>query len=248
MKQRKHSTVRFYVLLILTAAVLLFLFFLPYSWKLVHSLLRHQSLSLEDTYLISYDYVRQSLPYYREFYRLIDSGQIFWSWNSFLGNSFYTSKALFLIGDPFAWLGYLLFQVISYLPTVQFLLTGLRLLTACVCCSVWLRRLHRSDRSVALFSILFMFSGWSDVFLEQVQFLSFYAFLPLFLAGLEDMIQKRRPYLLAFASALLSCINFYLLWVYSASFTSLSAGNRVNRRPQRVFLPRLLVLPCSHWF
>ena len=212
MKQRKHSTVRFYVLLILTAAVLLFLFFLPYSWKLVHSLLRHQSLSLEDTYLISYDYVRQSLPYYREFYRLIDSGQIFWSWNSFLGNSFYTSKALFLIGDPFAWLGYLLFQVISYLPTVQFLLTGLRLLTACVCCSVWLRRLHRSDRSVALFSILFMFSGWSDVFLEQVQFLSFYAFLPLFLAGLEDMIQKRRPYLLAFASALLSCINFYLLW------------------------------------
>ncbi|MDY6282099.1 MAG: YfhO family protein [Erysipelotrichaceae bacterium] len=212
MKQEKHSIVRFYVLLLLTAAVLLFLYFLPYSWKLVHSLVSHQSLSLEDTYLISYDYVRQSLPYYREFYRLIDSGQIFWSWNSFLGNSFYTSKALFLIGDPFAWFGYLLFQVISYLPTVQFLLTGLRLLTACVCCSVWLRRLHRSDRSVTLFSILFMFSGWSDVFLEQVQFLSFYAFLPLFLAGLEDMIQKRRPYLLAFASALLSCINFYLLW------------------------------------
>lgn len=212
MKQGKHISLRFYGLLVITAAVLLFLYFLPYSWNFVHSLIKRQALSLEDTYLIAYDYVRQSLPYYREFYRLIGSGQIFWSWNSFLGNSFYTSKALFLIGDPFAWFGYLIFHFISYLPSVQFILTILRLLAACVCCAIWLRRLHRSNRSVVLFSILFMFSGWVDVFLEQVQFLSFYAFIPLFLAGIEDMLQRKKPYLLVFSSFLLSCINFYLLW------------------------------------
>ena len=210
--KHSHSSITFYIRLAVLAFCLVFLYFLPYSWKLMHSLVSHQSLALEDTYLIAYDYVRQSLPYYREFFRLVSNGELFWSWNSFLGNSFYTSKALFLIGDPFAWLGYLLFHFISYLPSVQFLLSGLRLLTACLMCAVWLRRLHRSERAVILFSVLYMFSGWSDVFLEQVQFLSFYAFLPLFLAGLEDMLQRKSPYLLIFSSFLLSCINFYLLW------------------------------------
>ena len=208
----RKKQAKFYAWLVLSALVLLFLYFLPYSWNLLKSILTHQPLSMDDTYLIAYDYVRQGIPYYREFYRLIDSGEIFWSWNSFLGNSFYTSKALFLIGDPFAWIGYLLYRVISYLPTVQFLMTGLRLLTACVTCSIWLRKLNRSDASVFLFSLLFMFSGWTDVFLEQIQFLSFYAFLPLFLAGLEDMLQKRSGKLLVFSSFLCACINFYLFW------------------------------------
>ncbi len=208
----KKTRAKFYAWLILSALILLFLYFLPFSWNLVKSILTHQSLSMEDTYLIAYDYVRQGIPYYREFYRLIDSGEIFWSWNSFLGNSFYTSKALFLIMDPYAWIGYFLYKVISYLPTVQFLMTGLRLLGACVTCSMWVRKLGRSDSSVFLFSLLFMLSGWTDVFLEQIQFLSFYSFIPLFLAGLEEMLQKLSGMLLLIASFLCACTNFYLFW------------------------------------
>lgn len=55
---------------------------------------------------IYYDYLGQHIPFYEEFFRLIKSGEIGWSWNNFLGNNFYGSKGYYMIGD--ALLGYVM--------------------------------------------------------------------------------------------------------------------------------------------
>ena len=204
----------FKILQIFLYLLILFILFYPYSFFLLQTV-RQGNLSIQNTFMIQYDYIRQGIPYYREFFRLLQQHSLFWSWNTFLGNPFYTSKSLFLIGDPYAWLGFLLFQKIRYVPTVLFLLTGFKLLLSGLLFSSYIKRLGHSRSAQTFFGIVYMLSGWSMVFLEQIQFLSFYSFIPLFLSGIEEQLNPhRKTWNLCFyiASLLLLLVNYYLLW------------------------------------
>ena len=204
----------FKILQIFLYLLILFILFYPYSFFLLQTV-RQGNLPIQNTFMIQYDYIRQGIPYYREFFRLLQQHSLFWSWNTFLGNPFYTSKSLFLIGDPYAWLGFLLFQKIRYVPTVLFLLTGFKLLLSGLLFSSYIKRLGHSRSAQTFFGIVYMLSGWSMVFLEQIQFLSFYSFIPLFLSGIEEQLNPHRKtwnLRFYFASLLLLLVNYYLLW------------------------------------
>ena len=79
--------------------------FFPYS---ITTPLKYLHLVSSDTpqFLIQSDYVQQYIPFYEEFFRLIDSGPIAWSSNEMFGINFFASKAYYCVGDPFAWLMY----------------------------------------------------------------------------------------------------------------------------------------------
>ena len=208
------KTLAFKTMQILFYIMILFVLFYPYSYSFLASF--HQGgLTIENTFMIQYDYIRQGIPYYREFFRLAQEHSLFWSWNTFLGNAFYTSKALFLIGDPYAWIGFLLFGKIHYVPTVLFLLTGFKLLLAGLFCSGYIKKLGHTRSVQFFFGMIYMLSGWSMVFLEQIQFLSFYSLIPLFLSGIEDQLHpccNTWNFRFYFADLLLLSINYYLLW------------------------------------
>ncbi len=98
------------------------------------------------------------------------------------------------------------------MPTVLFILTGMKLITAALGMQLYLRKKGSSPACQLLFGAVYMMSGWVTVFLEQEQFLSFYAFLPFVLAGVEDLYQKKDGRLFfAGMTAVLLC-NYYLAW------------------------------------
>ena len=97
--------------LFISFGVITSLIFLPDIIDYIRGILNHQF--FESTFAIKYDWSTQHIPFYQEFYRLIDSGEIGWSWNQFLGINFFASKAYYLVGDPFAWIGYIFYRFLS---------------------------------------------------------------------------------------------------------------------------------------
>ena len=206
------KSVRFRLLTVLFYTVLLAGLFFPYSFYLIKGLATH-SLSASEVFLYDHDWIQQGIPYYREFFRCIESGTLHWSWNEFLGTPFYATKATYVIGDPFAWLTYGLYKTaFHYLPTALFAVTGLKLLVAGLGFEVLLERISKQKAAALVFGACYMMSGWAVIFLEQVYFLSFYAILPFILLGLEAILNEKGHYLF-FASILLALTtNLYLSW------------------------------------
>ena len=58
------------------------LLFLPDILRYISGVLNHQF--FESTFIVKYDWNLQHIPFYQEFYRMIDAGEIAWSWNQLL--------------------------------------------------------------------------------------------------------------------------------------------------------------------
>ena len=200
------------IVTLLVYLLFLLALFLPYSACLVKGIVSH-SLSATEVFLYDHDWIQQGIPYYREFFRCIETGTLPWSWNELLGSSFYAAKATYVIGDPFAWLTYGLWRtVFHYLPTALFVITGFKLLIAGLEFERLLEHYTHQRLAALVFGACYMMGGWAVIFLEQVYFLSFYALIPFVLLGLEQILKNNHHLLFYVAILFTLSTNLYLSW------------------------------------
>ncbi len=156
------------------------------------------------------DYLRQYVPFLLETKRMLWSGSLAWSWNTFLGDGFYGAYSYYTAVNPFAWLA-MLFpnSLILYgalaAQLVKFALSG-------VCCALYLRCFIRNDTVLAIGAVLYAFSGFTIVNNNYYFFLDVIAVFPLLLLGMERVAARRdmpSVLLLAFAVFLNAEINYY---------------------------------------
>ncbi|MBQ7889478.1 MAG: YfhO family protein [Erysipelotrichaceae bacterium] len=189
------------------------LLFLPDILRYISGVLNHQF--FESTFIVKYDWNLQHIPFYQEFYRMIDAGEIAWSWNQLLGINFYASKAYYLLGDPYAWIGYVFYSLIGLsVSNCLFLITLLKITVSGILMYLYLQMFCRDRRIAFVFAVLFMSSGWVTTFIEQPVFLSFYSICPLLLYGTEKVLREDKYVPVIISSALLLFINYYLSWMF----------------------------------
>lgn len=170
------------------------------------------------TFVVKYDYITQHIPFYQEFYRLLNEGLPLWSWNGFLGLNFYASKIYYLMGDLDAWISVLIHSLNQDIPKT---LSILLILKFVVSYTVFFRLTQYwkiNPIFMMVLSLFYVFSGWNLMFLEQVMFTSFYSFIPLLFIGLEHYFKTQKSYILILSVALLVSTNFYLFWMISWLF------------------------------
>lgn len=159
----------------------------------------------------------QWFEFYTEFKNLImqflETKQLpFYSWNLFLGNNFFASKSYYLMGDIFSYIGLLIplnfFDVAQILEVLKFLVSGLTM--------YYLLGQYKFNAKVKLMgSIAYTFSSWAIFFSGQLSFLSFYCWMPLYFAAIEQYIQKGKKLLFPFTCMILLFTNFYFFYTLS---------------------------------
>lgn len=169
--------------------------------------------SNNSTLYINGDYLYQHVPFYTEFYRLLDNGLPQWSWNLFLGGDFWASKSYYLIGDPFAWFSYLINKYFNNVVYSMYLVTILKYITAFSSFYLFLINRKTQFSFTFIIALFYAFSGWSVLFIEQPVFISFYALLPLLFFSFDNLFYKNQKLLFILIVALLISTNFYLFWV-----------------------------------
>ena len=212
MKNKRMKPGIYRGILVLLYAVIVLLYFRPYSFYHFASL-GQSNLEVERVFLFDNDWILQGVPYYREFFRLIEGGSLSWSWNEFLGSPFYATKAVYVIGDSFAWLAYFFYK--TFVPDVTgslFFSTALKFVVGGLGFELLTERFNHNQLITMILGICFMFSGWASIFLEQVYFLSFYVMIPFVLIGLERILEGKSPFVFLLFSALVLATNLYLTW------------------------------------
>ncbi|MEG0409064.1 MAG: YfhO family protein [Bacilli bacterium] len=200
-----------YFLLSLILALILFICFLPYSINF----LSHNTYSANNTFMIKNDWILQHTSFYQEFFRTLDNGYIGWSWNFLFGSDILASKSsLYFIGDIYALLAYGIYKIIHYVPSTLFIITVFKIYISGITFNLFLEK-HKISFSIRiLLSIAFMLSGWTLIFMEHPLFISFYTFLPLVLAGLENILQKKKNTLFIISSTLMLMTSYYFSWSF----------------------------------
>ena len=212
MKLKK--SIIFYLLCLLFFTGITLIVFSPYSINLIKAIINHETLELSEQYIIKYDYGLQHIPFYQEFFTQLDSGKIGWSWNQLFGINFYGSKGYYMIGDPFAYLSYFIRSFIPSIIDNIFFVTLLKLIIGGYTFSYFIGQITNKKWIRLLFGCIYITTGWCTTFIEQPNFISFYVFIPLLLAGFEKVINKRKGYLLiTFSATILLYINYYLTWM-----------------------------------
>lgn len=170
------------------------------------------------TFVVKYDYITQHIPFYQEFYRLLNEGLPLWSWNGFLGLNFYASKTYYLMGDLYAWLSVFIHTLNQDIPKTLSILVILKFVVSYTTFFKLTQYWKIKPLFMMLLSLFYAFSGWNLMFLEQVMFTSFYSFIPLLFIGLENYFKTQKSYSLILSVALLVSTNFYLFWMISWLF------------------------------
>lgn len=163
-------------------------------------------------YVIKYDYFWQHIPFHQEFFRLLENGFPFWSWNFFLGTNFWGSKVLYVIGDPFTWITYFANLFVNSTTISMSYILVLKFIVGYSLIFTLLGQLKHNVYIRLLFSLFYVFSGWSTTFIEQSFFLSFYMLMPMLFIGVEHFIKRRITNVFSIACALQISVNFYFFW------------------------------------
>lgn len=204
-----HYVLAFFVLLIFTLPV-----FAPYVTNLIGRYLHLIPSDTSNLFLIQSDYLLQYVPFYEEFFRLVESGSLGWSANEMFGIAFYASKAYYLVGDIFAWLMLGLHQFIGNTIDILFGVTILKLVLSGLSFDFLLKQLNIRSIIRLLYALLYMFGGWMTIFIEQPVFIGFYVFAPLLISSIFITIkQGHPPILLILSSALCISTQYYLCWM-----------------------------------
>lgn len=168
---------------------------------------------IEEFEIIS-DHIIQHVPFYDEFYRLLEKGNIAWSWNNFLGTNFYGSKGYYMIGDIFAYLSYPIFKLSGSTVYSLFCITLIKQIVGFNGFYLFLRKKNINTYISSIFSLLFVYSGWGGAFLEHPIFQTFYVFIPFILLGIEKIIRDKNSVVFIISCALMISANFYLAWSF----------------------------------
>lgn len=160
------------------------------------------------------DIKTQWFEFYTEFKNLIRNfitkGEFpFYSWNMFLGNNFWASKAYYLIGDIYSYIGLLyntnFFDMARDLTFLKFLVSAFGFY-------FYLTEIGRKPLSKVICSLAYTFSGWAIFYSGQLVFLSFYSMIPYYLWGIEKCLKGKAPWLFVLSCAFMFSCNFYFFY------------------------------------
>lgn len=164
----------------------------------------------------SNDHLFQIPQFYTEYARLIKESietksPIFYSWNTFLGNSFYASKVYYVTGDILFILAvifiknlniynFLLFETIACLYIAAFSFYN------------YLSSINVENKwNKIIFSLVYSLSGGALSFIQYPMFLRFYAILPLLFFGVENYLKKNKLFFFSIIVCLLWLQNYYFM-------------------------------------
>ncbi len=146
--------------------------------------------------------------------RFFETGALpFYSWNMFLGTNFYASQSFYIMGDLYTYAGLLLnsmnfFDRTLILEIVKFFVSGLSM--------AWLlKQMGYSSLIRILGGMAYAFSGWAIFYSGQLMFLSFYTFVPLYLAGIERYLRYGKKFVFLFSTAVLLFSHWYFFYSLS---------------------------------
>ena len=165
-------------------------------------------------FLFSADQQLQYNYFYQEWDRMIDlffENYItpFYSFNTFLGNNFFASKAYYVTGDIF-------FGLVRMFDSLEFGLmieTFLLILISSLTFSYFLRCFGIKKPSIIIWaSLLYAFSGIAELYVGQYMFHRFFCFLPLLLAGVEKYRAQKGVLLFCVSTFVLFLSNYYFMF------------------------------------
>lgn len=154
------------------------------------------------------DYFLQYVPFIKELKRMVLSGSISWSWNSFLGDSFVSAYSYYTVYNPFAWLVALFPD--KYILYATLFATILKLSISMVAAMLYFRRFCKEDLFALIGALLYTFSGFTLVNTNFYFFLDVIALFPFVMYGLELLISENKRTVYVLFLAINAAINYYL--------------------------------------
>lgn len=151
------------------------------------------------------DYFLQYVPFIKELKRMLTSGSLSWSWNSFLGDSFIGAYSYYTVFNPFAW-------IVALFPD-DYILYGtmftiiLKLAVSMISAMLYIRNFCKKDSYILIGALLYTFSGFTLVNTNFYFFLDVIAVFPFVMHGVEQLIYKRKPTLYVISLMLNAVIN-----------------------------------------
>lgn len=189
-KQRNYYLITFFL-----AFAMAFIFMLP-------------SIIYDQGYFIYFgDFNMQQIPFYKNAQDSILNGEWGWNWYTDLGVNFIGSYTFYLLGSPFFYIS-LLFPN-SFLPYIMGPLLMLKFGLMALFSYIWLKRHIKTPLYAVLAAILYSFSGYSIFNMVFNHFHDVMVFFPLLLIGLDDLMEKNKKGLFAFAVFINCCVNYF---------------------------------------
>lgn len=149
----------------------------------------------------------QYVPFIKEFKRMIVSGSLSWSWNSFLGDGFVGAYSYYTVFNPFAWI--LALFPDKYILYGMMFCTIFKLAVSMIAAMLYIRRFCKKDSYALIGALLYTFSGFTVVNTSFYFFLDAIAVFPFVLYGLEQLICEGKRTVYVFALMLNAVINYY---------------------------------------
>ncbi|MGN1419138.1 MAG: YfhO family protein [Acutalibacteraceae bacterium] len=153
------------------------------------------------------DYFTQYVPFIKELKRMVTSGTLSWSWNSFLGDSFVGAYSYYTVFNPFAWL-VVLFPT-KYILYGTMFATILKLSISMISSMLYIRCFCKNDNYAMIGALLYTFSGFTLVNNFFYFFLDVIAVFPFLMFGLEQLMAERKRTVYILSLVLNAAINFY---------------------------------------
>lgn len=153
------------------------------------------------------DYFLQYVPFIKELKRMILSGSLSWSWNSFLGDSFVAAYSYYTLFNPFAWIVALFPD--DYILYGTMFATILKLSISMIAAMLYMRRFCQKDSYAMVGALLYTFSGFTLVNTNFYFFLDVIAVFPFLMYGLELIICENKRTVYVLSLMLNAAINYY---------------------------------------
>lgn len=171
------------------------------------------------------DYFLQYVPFIKELKRMLVSGNLSWSWNSFLGDGFVGAYSYYTVFNPFAWV-VMLFPD-NYILYGTMFATLLKLAISMIAAMLYIRRFCKKDIYALIGALLYTFSGFTLVNTNFYFFLDVIAVFPFVLYGLEKLIFDEKSIVYVLSLMLNAAINYYF-YVSTAFLVAIYVFFRLN--------------------
>ena len=153
------------------------------------------------------DYFLQYIPFIQELKRMLSSGSLAWSWNSFLGDSFTGAYSYYTVYNPFAWFVALFPDSCILYGTLT--ATLLKLALSMVTSILYFRLFCKRDSSALIGGLIYTFSGFTCINSMFYFFLDVIAVFPLLMYGLELVIRQKKASWYLIGLLINASINYY---------------------------------------
>ncbi len=166
-------------------------------------------------YLVG-DYMSQQIPFIRESRRLILSGKPFWSANTFLGANFLGTYSFYNYASPFYWPLFLLPESLTGIGlSITF---AIKHVIAALTAQLYLKKHVKEGYLAFIGALIYAFSAFTMDATYFFHFIDIIAVFPLIPYLVDEVLKKRKMYLLSLTVLLNGMINYYFLVSTSVFF------------------------------